>query len=300
MLKLATVLAVLGALVATATATAGTGINGTDKANAARACATLRTANGTAFATQYATFGACTAQWVKTAHKARLAAQTSCRAKGLSGRKLAACVKAATNATLATQVSAAKNAAKACAAQLRSMGTQAFIDKWGSNTTLRNAFGKCVSTTASGKSTGGGGGSTTQAQHFAVTLSALNASNVSGSGSLLLNGNKLQAKLSLTGLEAGQTHQIAIRGLSSGSATCPTAAADTNKDGTISLSEGTPVFGDVLLALDPTTLTSSGSSTTVQASLSPLQTRTIVVLGKTVNGTYDPTLPVACGTIALK
>src|SRR5436190_1269468 len=111
---------------------------------------------------------------------------------------------------------------------------------------------------------------------------------------------RLSAKPTLTGLEANQSHAIAIRGLSTGAASCPTSSADTNNDGTISLSEGQASFGDVLLGLDPSTLSSSGSSTTVQASLSPLQTRSIVVLGKTVNGSYDPTLPVACGLIATK
>jgi hypothetical protein len=299
MVRLATIVAVLGALVAAVTASAGTGINGTDRANAARACTALRSASVSTFTTQYASFGACTTQWVKTAHTARLAAQSACRAKHLTGHAYATCVKTATGKTLASQVNVAKNAAKACAAQLKTMGPQPFESHYGANGNLRNAFGKCVSAIASGKSTGGGG-STTQTQHYAVTLSQLNGSNVSGSGSLLQNGNKLQVKLTLSGLETGQSHQIAIRGLSSGSAACPTASADTNSDGTISLSEGTTVFGGVLLGLDAATLTTTGWSTTVQSSLAPLQTRTVVVLGKTVNGTYDATLPVACGTITLK
>jgi hypothetical protein len=37
------------------------------------------------------------------------------------------------------------NPAKACKAELASMGKQAFEQKWGSNHNLRNAFGKCVS-----------------------------------------------------------------------------------------------------------------------------------------------------------
>jgi hypothetical protein len=300
MLKIATIAAVLGALVAAVTAAAGTGINGTDRANAARACTSLRAASTTAFTTQYATFGACTSQWVKTAHRDRLAAQSSCHAKGLTGRTFAACVKVSTGRRLAPQINAAKNAAKTCAAQLKTMGAQPFETRWGANGNLRNAFGKCVSAIASGKSASAGGGSTTKAQHYDVTLTQLNGSNVSGSGTLLVNGNKLQAKLSLTGLETGQSHQIAIRGLSSGSATCPTATADTNHDGTISLTEGAAAFGDVLLGLDSATLTTTGWSTTVQSSLAPLQTRAIVVLGKTVNGTYDASLPVACGTLALK
>lgn len=286
------------ALVAAVAASAGT-ISGTDRTNAARACTALQTASASAFSAQYAAFGSCTSQWAQTATKARLAAQTVCRSKGLSGKKYAACVKSGTAAGLSARVSAAKTAEKTCAAERVSLGDSAFAQKYGSNGDLRNAFGKCVSTLASGKTP-----KTTppanKAQQFVVSVAPLNTSGVSGTGSLLLNGNKLQIKLTLTRLEANQTHQIAIRGLASGSATCPTATADTNKDGAISLSEGQPYFGEVLLGLDPATLTSTGWSTTVQASLSPLQTRTIVVLGKTVSGSYDATVPVACATITRK
>jgi hypothetical protein len=38
-----------------------------------------------------------------------------------------------------------KNAAKACAAERRSLGTSEFADKYGTNRNKRNAFGKCVS-----------------------------------------------------------------------------------------------------------------------------------------------------------
>ena len=295
-MKTATIVAVVAAAcVAAVGAGAATSVNGTDKTNAARACTALRTANASAFALQYASFGACTSKWAHTARTARVAAQAACRSKGLTGKKYAACVKAATRTALAPRIAVAKNAAKACAAERESLGDAAFEAKYGANDNLRNAFGKCVSRAASGKTPG-----STQARHFVVSLAQLNGSGVSGTGTLLLNGTKLQVKLRISGLEANQSHQMAIRGLSSGAASCPAATADTNKDGTISLSEGLPVFGDVLLGLDPATLASTGWSTTVQSALSPLQTRTIVVLGKTVGGTYDATLPVACGTIATK
>jgi hypothetical protein len=301
-MRLALIGAVVAALAVAVAASASTPINGTDRANAARACTALRTANSSAFATQFASFGACTSQWVHKANAARTAAQAACRSKGVTGTKLAACVKTATRPTIATEVTAAKNAAKACAAERASLGDAAFEKKYGANGNLRNAFGKCVSQKASAgnQSGGGGGGSNQAAQHFTVTFGQLNSSSVSGTGSLTLKGGRLQVRLALTGLEAGQTHHVAIRGLASGSASCPTAAADTNHDGTITLSEGQPFFGAVLLELDPSVLSSMGLSMTVQSSVSPLQTRTIVVLGKTVNGSYDATLPVACGTIALK
>jgi hypothetical protein len=294
-MKISIIVIALAALAAAVAASAASPVNGTDRANAARACTALRTANASAFGQQYASFGTCTSQWAQKAHTARLAAQQACAAKALKGNKYSACVKAATSTTLATQTAQTKSAEKTCAAERTAIGDAAFAKKYGSNANMRNAFGKCVSQTASGKTPTGGGGSSTQ--HFSTTLTQLNSSNVSGTGTLLLNGNKLQVKLSVTGLEANQSHTIAIRGLSSGAASCPTSSADTNADGKISLSEGQPVFGDVLLALDPASLSASGWSTATQSALSPLQTRTIVVLGKTVNGTYDATLPVACGTI---
>ena len=45
----------------------------------------------------------------------------------------------------AEEAEAFKNAAKACAAERRSLGTDEFADKYGTNPNKRNAFGKCVS-----------------------------------------------------------------------------------------------------------------------------------------------------------
>lgn len=45
-----------------------------------------------------------------------------------------------------------KNAAKACAAERRSLGTEKFAERYGTNPNKRNAFGKCVSKHASGDS----------------------------------------------------------------------------------------------------------------------------------------------------
>ncbi|HEY3185401.1 MAG TPA: hypothetical protein VGJ77_21335 [Gaiellaceae bacterium] len=303
------IIAILVAALAVAipAALAATPVNGQDKANAARACTALRTSLGAArFGETYGTnasrsnaYGVCVSQWVRKANAARAAATTACKAKALTGQDLKACIASRTSAALATQVSATKNAAKACAAERTKLGAAAFAGKYGTNANKSNAFGKCVSKLASSQSNGGGGsGGAPAANHFTITLSPLNTSGAGGSGTLLLNSNKLQVNLTLSGLEPGTDHAVAIRGLSSGNASCPTASADTNNDGTISLSEGQPAFGDVLLALDQAA--QSGSSQTISSSLLPLQSRTIVVLGKTVNGSYDATLPVACGTIATK
>jgi hypothetical protein len=53
--------------------------------------------------------------------------------------------KAEMDAEDAEEVEDFKNAAKACAGERRSMGTDAFADKYGTNPNKRNAFGKCVS-----------------------------------------------------------------------------------------------------------------------------------------------------------
>src|SRR3954464_13089061 len=138
-MKLTTILVVVAALGIAATATATNGVNRTDRANAARACTSLRTSVGaTTFTHQFATFGACTSQWVQRAHADRMAAQTACQSKGLTGAALSRCVKSGTATRLAVQTTTFKNAAKACAAELQSLGTTGFERKYGTNTNLRN------------------------------------------------------------------------------------------------------------------------------------------------------------------
>jgi hypothetical protein len=276
-------------------------VNGTDRANAARACNALRTQVGTTtFGNWYQTFGTCTSTWVGKAHSARLSATSTCKHRGLHGRVLASCITARTKSSLNLRIGTFKNAAKACAAEMAntsfaaSHGGRSFAAFYGANDNDANAFGKCVSMKVSGKTPPTP--NTNAAQHFTTSLTALNGSGVSGSGTLLLNNNKLKVNLSLSGLEANQQHEVTIRGMSSGNSTCPTAAADTNHDGTISLSEAQPSIGNTLVALSAAQQT--GEELTVSSSWLPLTTRTVVVLGKTVNGTYDATLPVACGTIA--
>jgi hypothetical protein len=54
--------------------------------------------------------------------------------------------KAEMDAADAEEAEEFRNAAKACAGERRTMGTDAFADKYGTNANKRNAFGKCVST----------------------------------------------------------------------------------------------------------------------------------------------------------
>jgi len=295
-----TLLTVLVAGMAIPTALGGA-INGTDTTNGVQACISLRTSLGVkTLGSTYHTYGACLSQWAAKAHGARVAATSSCKQRGVSGSALASCITAGTKASLDVTINLTKTAAKACAADLAKMGASSFASTYGVNANDVNAFGKCVSAKPSPKTQPTPSVTTpkvTGAQHFATTLTGLNGSGVSGSGTLLVtSGNHLRVNLSLAGLEPGQPHDVAISGLPSGDATCPTSSADANHDGVVSLSEAQPSVGNVLATLS--TSQQAGEQLTMSSSWLPLPSRTIIVLGETVNGLYDASVPVACGQIS--
>jgi hypothetical protein len=274
----------------------GGAINGTDRANGLRACISLRTSLGvTTLGNAYHTYSACLSQWVAKAHGARVAATSSCKQRGVEGSALASCITAGTRASLNVSINTTKNAAKACAADLAKMGASSFASTYGVNAHDANAFGKCVSASPSAKTPPPP--SDNRAQHFAATVTGLNNSGVSGSGTLFVTGGtRLKVNLSLLGLEPGEPHYVAISGVSSGNATCPTSSADVNHDGVVSLSEAQPSVGNVLATLS--TSQQAGEQLTMSSSWLPLPSRTIIVLGQTVDGIYDASLPVACGQIS--
>lgn len=161
-----------------------------------------------------------------------------------------------------------------------------------------------------------------KAKMYTVDFTALNGSGVSGSAELTLMGDELTVKVYATGLEPNMVHPQHIHGFTGnkGNSTCPTPAADTNGDGLIDLVEGLPSYGGVLLelyvpidefpvadengiltyqrtfTLGESEFAEEGELIT-QSDLSPLQNRTIVLHGMTVDGEYVATLPVACGQI---
>jgi hypothetical protein len=275
----------------------GGAINGTDRANGLRACISLRTSLGvTTLGETYHTYSACLSQWVAKAHGARVAATSSCKQRGAHGSALASCITAGTSASLNVSINTTKNTAKACAADLARMGASSFASTYGVNAHDANAFGKCVTARPSAKPPPPSP-SDNGAQHFTTTLTSLNGSGVSGSGTLLVTGgNKLKVNLSLTGLEPGQPHYVAISGLPSGNATCPTSSADADHDGVVSASEAQPSVGNVLATLS--TSQQVGEQLTMSSSWLPLPSRTFIVLGETADGIYDASLPVACGEIS--
>jgi len=142
-------------------------------------------------------------------------------------------------------------------------------------------------------------------KQYKANLQAINNSGVSGTAMLWLDGNMLTVKIDAMGLEANKLHPQHIHGFTDNNknSTCPTWSADTNGDGIISLEEGLPSYGPVLLSLTEfPTADASGEihymqKFTIDGSVLPLQNRAIVIHGLTVNGQYVATLPVACAQI---
>ena len=102
--------------------------------NAAKACKAERAADAAAFALKYGT------------NKNGKNAYGKCvSAKAKEG-------KAKSDTKDAQKIKQVKSAAKSCATERKSMGADAFADKYGTNESKSNAFGKCVSTQAKAKS----------------------------------------------------------------------------------------------------------------------------------------------------
>lgn len=160
---------------------------------------------------------------------------------------------------------------------------------------------------------------------FTVDINPLNESGVSGTATLILEGNELTVRIQASGLEAGELHPQHIHGFveDNRKATCPTMeAADTDDDGIISLAEGLPFYGPILQPLYvPIDTYPTAEDGTIDfertftlgevefdeegqvisfRDLMPLQNRVIVLHGMTVDGEYNPFLPVACGQIRVQ
>lgn len=70
---------------------------------------------------------------------------TNKNGKNAYGKCVSGQAKAEAQETEAAEVKADVNAAKACKAERKALGSTAFADKYGTNRNKRNAFGKCVS-----------------------------------------------------------------------------------------------------------------------------------------------------------
>ncbi|QYA25632.1 CHRD domain-containing protein [Gramella sp. MT6] len=146
---------------------------------------------------------------------------------------------------------------------------------------------------------------------YTAQLGGLNDSGVSGTATVTKNGNQLTVTVLAQGLEPNQAHPQHIHGLSNGEeATCPPASADADEDGIITIPEGAPFYGEVLLPLEgfpmadengnisyEETFTLGENDVLTEAELADLDDRVIVLHGLNNDGEYVATIPVACGQL---
>lgn len=89
---------------------------------------------------------------------------------------------------------------------------------------------------------------------YTAALTSLNDSGASGTATVLLDltGETLEVNIQATGLVPNQPHPQHIHGTEDASVngTCPPAEADTDDDGIITVPEGAPFYGGILLPLE--------------------------------------------------
>lgn len=160
---------------------------------------------------------------------------------------------------------------------------------------------------------------------FTASLNALNSSGVSGEATVTVQNGQVQVAVQAQGTAAEKVHAQHIHGFADNASSCPGMSADSDGNGRISVGEGAPAYGGILVPLDgsldeaeglgdlETFPTADASGTyDYRASISTdnlavnedrsfealsLSTHAIVVHGMTVDGEYNATLPVACGTL---
>ena len=139
---------------------------------------------------------------------------------------------------------------------------------------------------------------------YKAELNMLNNSGVWGMAELMLDGDQLTVTINAQGLVPDMGHAQHIHGFTDNfkNSSCPPDSADTDGDGLVSVGEGLPYYGPVLVPLSPFTTAPGGiidfqQTYTVDSSLGPLQNRSIVLHGLNVNGAYVGSMPVACGQI---
>lgn len=147
------------------------------------------------------------------------------------------------------------------------------------------------------------------APHIYVSpIQPLNNSGVAGIAILAEQDNQLRVILITHGLEPGVTHAQHIHGFLGTSgpthqSVCPPPSAATN--GIISFADGLPYYGPVVVPLTPYPMVGQNGieifvhTFSLPANFDSASAYTIVLHGLTLNGTYSPSTPVACGAIRL-
>ncbi|GAA4318528.1 hypothetical protein GCM10023115_44440 [Pontixanthobacter gangjinensis] len=146
---------------------------------------------------------------------------------------------------------------------------------------------------------------------YEAQLGSINESGASGVATVSVQDNMLTVNVMAQGMVANQAHPQHIHGLSNGeNATCPPATADADEDGIITIPEGAPFYGEVLLPLDDFPMADADGNINYEKSfmlgengnptaeeLGELEDRVIVLHGMNNNDEYVATIPVACGEL---
>ena len=156
-----------------------------------------------------------------------------------------------------------------------------------------------------------GASARTRPIYYTVQLQDLNNSGVHGRVILIQRDNELRVIVVARGLEKNMVHMQHIHGFTATTldSTCPPPSA-AGSDGILTLQEGMPYYGPVILPLLDTNgdyptasrfgvVRFSNTFDLAPLELTDLSPFTIVIHGMTVNGAYDGSLPVACGQINL-
>lgn len=163
---------------------------------------------------------------------------------------------------------------------------------------------------------------------YTASLSALNGSGVSGDAEVTVKNDRFMVSVDAEGTTADKIHAQHIHGFSDKASSCPDMSADSDGDGSISVSEGAPAYGGIRVPLDGSLFEAGengglgdltkpisdgdGAYMYEEAVLKQnlalngggsfsdltLENHAIVVHGKMVNGDYNAKRPVACGTLS--
>jgi len=144
---------------------------------------------------------------------------------------------------------------------------------------------------------------------FRARLHELNGSGANGTATATVNGSTLTVHIVATGLENG-AHLRHIHGgptaVAGGSSVevskCPTPRADADGDGIISVAEGVPDYGAVIINLGNFATSTGSIDETLtfpnfDQSVLPLDRRAIVLHGMTGPNGYDASIPIVCGQL---
>ena len=146
---------------------------------------------------------------------------------------------------------------------------------------------------------------------YEAQLGSINDSGATGTATVTMQGDMLTVNVIAQGMTPNQAHPQHIHGLEDGEkGTCPPASADTDEDGIITIPEGAPFYGEVLLPLQDFPMADANGNINYEKSfilgengnptaedLADLEDRVIVLHGINSNDEYVATIPAACGEL---